>query len=626
LYSSAQTSESSNQIYKNYHDNPTPDNLRLALGLLVINCYKSQIPLKEITGLLNDIEHSLKGKPELQKQEFMIRLAKAMIEENKGRHKKFNAIINETKVKLIYQNELAELYQLNFEAANFLSTRDYRNEAINLYKENEILWHKIPEKSSLIRLKISPIENCNALGFLFENAGQYDSAEKYYGVALERAKLTGEKFWTGLISGNLGQVLFLKGNLDSAEYFLQLDINYSIESGVYGSAIFAIFTLVDIKIQRKDYAAAKSLLDQTKTLFSKIKNPEIDLTQQYNIHYESRHAKLLFQKAEINEAMKLFYQLIDLQEQRNKEQKLETTKQNNTRYAFEDNVLQIETLEKQHRQNIFILTMVVLVLLFACIFIYSQIKFSNKLKLKSAEISRQAKNLEELNLQKNKLFSILSHDLRSPVGNLINILDMQKEGMMDLEDFEKFIPIVGDSLKSVSATLENLLTWAKAGMGSGIQVQLSFVSLKPIIEEVISQSQSLLDAKKIKIKIEQSEESIIWADPALLTIVLRNLLANAIKFSHVENEIIVAVQWLKQPKKHCVIHIIDQGIGMTEEVAKNLFSANSENNKVLGTAGEQGIGLGLIICKEFTEAMGGKISAKSTINVGSTFSIELPAQ
>lgn len=233
-------------------------------------------------------------------------------------------------------------------------------------------------------------------------------------------------------------------------------------------------------------------------------------------------------------------------------------------------------------------------------------------------IKESEKQLKELNATKDKLFSIIAHDLRTPFSNIIGLSDLLLENIIDFEESEKYIKILNKSAKNSLVLLDNLLNWSKSQTG-----QLNFKPEKIIFSKVISKIISLnkLSAKNKNIIINyiSSVEIEVYADENMLKTVLRNLISNAIKFTNVGGNInIYAI--LKQD--YVEITISDDGIGMNEEKIKDLFDISSKTT--LGTANENGSGLGLVLCKEFVMKNKGEIWVESKEGKGSSFKFTLP--
>ncbi len=229
--------------------------------------------------------------------------------------------------------------------------------------------------------------------------------------------------------------------------------------------------------------------------------------------------------------------------------------------------------------------------------------------------------LIELNATKDKLFSIIAHDLRSPFNSILGFSELLIENVKkyDDEEIEKYLGIINSSTQNTLVLLDNLLNWAKSQTGQAI-FKPEKVILSPIIQEIFKLSNSSAKNKYIMLNYFQSEVIEVFADLNMIKTVLRNLISNAIKFTNLNGKINV---YALRNDKFIEIAVSDNGVGMNEDAQNKLFRL--ETNKTSnGTANEKGSGLGLILCKEFVEKHGGKIWVESELGKGSVFKFELP--
>lgn len=230
-------------------------------------------------------------------------------------------------------------------------------------------------------------------------------------------------------------------------------------------------------------------------------------------------------------------------------------------------------------------------------------------------------SLKELIATKDKLFSIIAHDLRSPFNSIIGFSELLIENSNDilLEDSEQYIKIINSAAKNTLVLLDNLLNWAKSQTG-----QLSFnpekILFSEVVQEIITLSKTIAKSKNITLEYAGTDNLEIFVDVNMLNTVLRNLISNAIKFTNVGGHIKVSAE-LKQDQVE--ITISDNGIGINKEKCTELFSITS-NTTTLGTADENGSGLGLVLCKEFIQKNNGDIWVESEENKGSNFIFTLP--
>lgn len=232
------------------------------------------------------------------------------------------------------------------------------------------------------------------------------------------------------------------------------------------------------------------------------------------------------------------------------------------------------------------------------------------------------KKLEELNATKNKFFSIIAHDLRSPFTALLNLLQMYIENYDDFSSTEikEMMQMLHDSSKNTYKLLENLLSWAKSQSGSLRylpQKTSAFLTVKQISQLLFSTA----NTKEIILINEVPKVYFVYVDIYMLETVLRNLITNAIKFTPRKGEVVIGYK--KIDSNFLEFYVEDKGLGMSESAIEKLFKVD-KTVSTMGTEKERGSGLGLILCKEFVEKNGGEIRVESTLGEGSRFSFTVP--
>lgn len=263
------------------------------------------------------------------------------------------------------------------------------------------------------------------------------------------------------------------------------------------------------------------------------------------------------------------------------------------------------------------------------IFIFNSRKLlaesNEKLSQANLEISRQHDILEEANNSKNKLFSIISHDLRGPMGNLwlsleeaLNLIQEK-----DVEQAELFVSIAIKSAQNSFELLENLLHWSRNQLEAAKAVP-EFFEPYIIVDDSFNVLKNQYEQKDITIGFSINSTKQVFADKEMMRIVIRNCISNAIKFTPKSGSIIVDISE-KTDSEFISIRVIDSGVGMSPEKMNQLFNF-VENQSTRGTNGEIGTGLGLVLANELTRMNKGKIHIESEINKGTTVEILLPTQ
>ncbi|NCO63014.1 MAG: sensor histidine kinase [Flavobacteriales bacterium] len=240
-----------------------------------------------------------------------------------------------------------------------------------------------------------------------------------------------------------------------------------------------------------------------------------------------------------------------------------------------------------------------------------------KIELQNKAFQEQTKHLENVNNVKDKLFSIISHDLKDSLSSINGFIDLLKDGSLTREEFENLVPELSENANNASLLLFNLLNWSKSQMHS-LEPKPTLFDVQEVFEDKIKLIEQRLENKGIDL-IDHSLRDFVYADRSMFEIVVQNLLANAVKFCKNGDSITISNHI---SNGSCIISIADTGIGISKENIEKLFKNNSFTT--IGTSNEKGTGLGLSICKELVELNHGKIWVESNLNVGSTFYVQLP--
>lgn len=228
-------------------------------------------------------------------------------------------------------------------------------------------------------------------------------------------------------------------------------------------------------------------------------------------------------------------------------------------------------------------------------------------------VEQKAVELEQVNETKNKLFSILAHDLRSPLASVQNYLEVLSEFKLDDDERRSMERELLNSTQNTQQMLANLLSWSKSQM-EGVTVKLVELNLKEVLQGTLQINQAIAAEKGIQLTDQLTDSAFIIADPDMLQLIVRNLVNNAIKFTNPGGQIMVSSEIIGDD---CQVRIKDTGIGIPHDQQNDIFSLKTSST--YGTKNEKGVGLGLVLCKEFAELQGGKIAFESAPGTGSTF-------
>ncbi|MBI5324771.1 MAG: tetratricopeptide repeat-containing sensor histidine kinase [Ignavibacteriae bacterium] len=431
----------------------------------------------------------------------------------------------------------------------------------------------------------------NNIGNLKLRVGEKDSALYYYLKAKEIHDEVDDKQGLAIIYQNMGNIYIGKSDLDKALGYVQKSLSIAEEIGIKEIMKDDFLYLNEIYESKGDYKKANYFLKKHETIKDSIYNVEIakslsDLQYKFDIEKKNKE----------NEALK---------------------KENESRNKI---ALQFILLT--------ILSVILLILLFSR-YIFRRKTFrliseKNKdLEVINERLTESEKHLKELNATKDKFFSIIAHDLINPFNAFMETTKFLYENYnkISVNEIKELLGDITDSAKNLHTLLENLLQWSRTQTGK-IVFNPDNVNIKYIIDNIFYLLKLNAEKKKISLEYSVEENTIVYADPFMLTTIMRNLISNALKFTNEGGKIKVIS---RENHNYIEIDVTDNGVGISPDYIDKLFRVDIQLS-TLGTKQEQGTGLGLVLCKEFVERNGGKINVESEPGKGSTFKFTLPKQ
>ncbi len=237
------------------------------------------------------------------------------------------------------------------------------------------------------------------------------------------------------------------------------------------------------------------------------------------------------------------------------------------------------------------------------------------------QIKQKNEELTKVNFEKDKFFSIIAHDLRSPFNGFLGLTEILALDLpnLSMNQIQEFVSNIRKSATNLFRLLNNLLEWAQIKRGS-IHFSPAINNLHSLSDECLSLSRESAKIKKVELGVDIDNDLVIFADKNMLQTVIRNLVSNAIKFTPEGGKVTLSAKINND--SHIEISVKDTGIGMSQSMIDDLFRIDIKNSRK-GTEGELGTGLGLLLCKEFIEIHGGKIWVESTVGAGTTFHFTL---
>ncbi|WP_430467583.1 tetratricopeptide repeat-containing sensor histidine kinase [Winogradskyella ouciana] len=470
---------------------------------------------------------------------------------------------------------------------------------------------------------------------LYSMRKEHRKAIEYYEKVLDMLNPTNDKDVRGEILPKLGSEYLLFKEYDKASDYLVEGLKYNRREGNQEGILRALNAIGNLNLQKKKVRLAEIQLNEAYTIAQKIDN-KTELLENYKLHIALDSTRGYFQNAffwqnkyydlkeELAETDQPVFptdvEPLDLDDSNPIEDDINNFEENSTdgKKTWLDNPLVL--------YGALAATALLLVLLLF-IFIKNRKQKATiaeqKEKLAQEEVRNEAileqtHHLEEVNQVKDKLFSIVSHDLKDSISSIKAFLDLLKEDSISKEEFRELIPELSENANNASSLLFNLLNWSKSQMQS-LEPKPELFNIQEVFHTKMALVEQKVEDKRI-VLIDESQRDFIYADRSMVEIVIQNLITNAVKFSRTGDVITISNQDVNGKALICVE---DTGVGISRENIDKLFNAN-KNFTTVGTKNEKGTGLGLTIAKDLVELNNGRIWVESTENVGSKFFIELP--
>lgn len=665
-----------------FSQNPDIDSLSIQLAFQNADTVKVNTSLKLIKKLyeINDLERAFKYVIESEKLSYTLEYKrgiaevayyKALIYAEKNDY--INAINDYTKAKSLF-NELKDTLgiakvnnsiglfeikrgnytkglQYSLSAIKELEKRQLKSDLLLAYNSLAKAYHNINNYDKAIDFYLKTLKtqeelndkkgidiSNNILGDLYSIKKEHRKSIDYYEKVLANSQPNSDSIY-GVIYPKIGGEHLQFNDYDNANKYLEQGLQINRRLNNKEGLLIALIQLGNLNLQQNKLAIAEAQILEAGDI-AKDTNNERELLKHYKLMKALDSIRNRFDKAFVwqrayydlknklsksnIEADDDAIEIQDLDLSLNFDQKTPDQNRPVSTPEISDTQKDLDRLQIFFYALLAALAIVSTFLILIYIKRNSSLKYAQELEEKNIKIElqneafqEQTKHLENVNNVKDKLFSIISHDLKDSLSSINSFIDLLKDGSLTRAEFDNLIPELSENANNASLLLFNLLNWSKSQMQS-LKPSPSLFDVQEVFMDKVKLIEQRLESKGIEL-VDHSLRDFAYADKSMIEIVIQNLLANALKFSKNGDKITISNHI---SNGHCIISVADTGVGISKQNIEKLFKSNSFTT--MGTNNEKGTGLGLSICKELVELNNGKIWVDSTVNVGSTFYVQLP--
>lgn len=490
--------------------------------------------------------------------------------------------------------------------------------ALDFLKKSYNIFKNYNDKSLII-------QSYNNIASIYWNAKEVDSAIKYYNMAFELSKSTNDVLGLLHSYNNLGVIYLWQGNNYLAlEYFYRsLEISKDLNNRV-GEAK-TLNNLGQVFISLGKYNTAASNLEEALSIAKEL-NAKAIIADSYfylaKLYEETDNYKLALEyNRKFNDAKDSIYNV----EQSRRIQKL------HEEYVLQKKNNRIKILEKDKElaQIITIASISLgILLIFIAILMFSKYRAKKKSNFMLTDLNTKLNDsniqLQNINTIKDKIFTIIAHDLKNPLSGFKNITTVLADYYNDMneQEIKESLTTIKEASNNLMLLLENLLTWAKLQQNE-VEYHPEEFAINYLVKKYVDHYRAKANNKNIEIVLNNGQEVYAYADPNLLSIVIKNLVSNAIKYSYENGKVIINVE---NTNANATITVSDMGIGIEKEKLDSIFQFDNFKEPIFGTNGERGTGIGLILSKSVLDMNNGNIWLESKEGKGTTVTFNVPSK
>jgi two-component system, sensor histidine kinase and response regulator len=494
-------------------------------------------------------------------------------------------------------------------------------------------------RAEVVSREIGDIETLQSvlmnLGILYTEKRDFTGAEEFFNESLRIANESGNKAAQIRIFYNLGLMESRRGNIAEARRLLMYALEESRSEEIVDSEFYSATGLGQLELDLGNTVQAIRWFARANQVVDSDRYNTLRLQSFGNLYRAYREA------GNFSESLRWLEQRNELNDSLNTTEKARLLAEYETLFNMKRTEQQAEVLRAREEQAqaqlrlqrtfiIFALSGGGILLVTALFLVRANTKrkemnmelqkSNQQLNDMNSTVQEQNKELEQINDIKNKLFAIIAHDLRGPLSSLQSLLYLIRDHELSKSEMEEISKTLERNLQENASMMDNLLAWAQAQM-NGIKLIERDFPLYQAVKSVVDQIKFQAEKKGVVVEMVVATEIEVNADYDMIKLVVRNLTANAIKFSERGDKITIKADEDRE-NGMSEIRIIDEGVGIKEEDQAKLLS--NEHYTKRGTDNEKGSGLGLMLCKEFVESHGGKMWFESKYGEGTTFIFTIP--
>lgn len=520
----------------------------------------------------------------------------------------------------VYKNKNKNLAQ----ALSYFEIAMIHHKARNL-EEAKTYYEKTLELASDSLDSRTRINCYNGYALIYRSQGEFDTAIKAFRNAYHLAESYNDRIWMGILSGNIGSIHMSTASYDSSLHYYFQNLNLVRNTLEFENEIETYSHIGRVYLLKKNYANAKLYLDSACSI---IRDRQIRFTDFFNPmdHISKNYADLYAAVGDYQKAFEYYQKFHEVAQEKQDNVNGRSLKYLQSEYAFKQKTNEVEMLKKINEANVLLIrqqrvigTVFAITILLLGAWAYNAYNTGQQRKALNKELHSSNTELARLNAVKDKLFSVISHDLRSPIATLKSILIFLKDGHLSQDETHDLYSRLNHQLQACGNVLENLLHWAKAELNNS-KSEVEKVILADVANEVALQLKDYIEEKNIQFHNQLNFQHIALADKVQVEIILRNLIANAVKFTSEGGQVKITG---RVSEESIEIYVEDNGLGMHEHEVQNLFQPGRSFTR-LGTNQETGSGIGLLITKEMISKNGGNIWVSSRKHEGTVFTFTLP--